>query len=300
MKKYTNSQDGFTLIEVLIAITILAFLMVGIYTIVTNSVETKDRVLTEDKSFVQALRALERLQSDVAQAWSPLYAHAKYNATAERARAQAQQIEFKPSKFKATERFPFETVTKRAAPAVISEEKSEIIFFTASNRRKLQDSKQSRYAWVKHSLKKTDKVVSSEDNDASGEFEWVRTFQNSDLWEEQFNFDDTASQVLLRGVKSLEFFFWDQKSEKFVDRLRDSGEPDLLRVLKVKVTWLDTDGIEQVYERVMRPLWPSFDTKKDEEEKEIFRKSQGGGTGGGIAGGSGPCGDGGDNAGDDL
>lgn len=280
MKNQLRSQAGFTLIEVLIAITILAFLMVGVYTIVSNSIATKDRVLTEDKSFVQVMRALDRLQTDVAQLWSPLYAHAKYNATIAREQAQQEQREFVPSKFVATERFPFETVTGKGAPAVVSEEKSEIIFFTAANRRKLQDSKQSRYAWVKHSLRKTDNVVTSDDQTPTGEFEWIRTIQNTDLWEDRFNFDDIPPQVLLRGVKNLEFFFWDQRSEKFVDRLNDSSEKDVLKILKVKVTWIDTDGLEQIFERVMKPLWPDFDTKKDEEEKQIFRKAQPAGGGG--------------------
>ncbi len=280
MKNQLRSQAGFTLIEVLIAITILAFLMVGVYTIVSNSIATKDRVLTEDKSFVQVMRALDRLQTDVAQLWSPLYAHAKYNATIAREQAQQEQREFVPSKFVATERFPFETVTGKGAPAVVSEEKSEIIFFTAANRRKLQDSKQSRYAWVKHSLRKTDNVVTSDDQTPTGEFEWIRTIQNTDLWEDRFNFDDIPPQILLRGVKNLEFFFWDQRSEKFVDRLNDSSEKDVLKILKVKVTWIDTDGLEQIFERVMKPLWPDFDTKKDEEEKQIFRKAQPAGGGG--------------------
>lgn len=286
MRDLLKSQRGFTLIEVLIAITILAFLMVGIYTIVTNSIETKDRVLSEDKSFVQVMRALDRLQSDLAQAWSPLYAHAKYNATIAREQAQQEQREFKPSTFRATERFPFESVTGRAAPAIISEEKSELIFFTAANRRKLQDSKQSRYAWVKHSIRKRDKVVTSESTIAEGEFEWIRTIQNTDLWEPRFNFEDSAPQVLLRGVKNLEFFFWDQRSEKFVDRLSDSSEQDVLNIVKVKVTWIDSDGLEQIFERIIRPLWPKFDTKKDEEEKQIFRRT-GAGNRGSVGGGSG-------------
>lgn len=281
MEARKNSQAGFTLIEVLIAITILAFLMVGVYTIITNSVATKDRVLKEDKSFVQVLRALNRLQSDVAQLWSPLYAHAKYNANEARVQAQAARTEFKPSTFKASERFPFETVTGKAAPAVVAEEKSEIIFFTASNRRKMQDSKQSRYAWVKYSLRKNDEVVSTETESKAGEYEWIRTFQNADLWNSQFSFDDSTPQVLLRGVKTLEFLYWDDRSEKFVDRLRDSSEPELLRILKVKVAWVGDDGIELEYERIMRPLWPHFDTKKDEEEKALFRKKQGGASGGG-------------------
>lgn len=281
MKNLLKSQRGFTLIEVLIAITILAFLMVGIYTIVSNSIETKDRVLKEDKSFVQVMRALDRLQSDLAQAWSPLYAHAKYNATIAREQAQQEQREFKPSTFKASERFPFESVTGRAAPAVISEEKSELIFFTTANRRKLQDSKQSRYAWVKHSLRKKDKVVSSGDSIIEGDFEWIRTIQNTDLWEDQFNFDESPPQVLLRSVKTLEFFFWDQRSEKFIDRLNDSSEKDILKIVKAKVTWIDSDGQEQVFERIIRPLWPKFDTKKDEEEKQIFRKTNTSGSGGG-------------------
>lgn len=299
MKKLIKSQSGFTLIEVLIAITILAFLMAGVYTIVSNSVDTKDRILTEDKSFVQVMRAFERLQGDVAQLWTPLYAHAKYNATAERARAQQAGQEFKPSSFKGTDRFPFETVTGKPAPAIISEEKSEIIFFTAANRRKLQNSKQSRYAWVKHSLRKSEEVVTSDSAPDAGQSEWVRTFQNENLWEENFSFDDTAPQVLLRGVKALEFNFWDQRNEKWVDRLQDSTDPDLLRVLKVKLTWIDPEGIEHSFERIIRPIWPNFDTKKDEEEKELFRKKNQGGGGSQEGGSPQSPNDGGDDGGED-
>src|SRR5690606_22347945 len=125
--------------------------------------------------------AFERLQGDVAQAWSPLYAHAKFNATVARAQAQAAGEQYKPSPFKATERFPAETVTGRPAPAIVSEEKNEIIFFTAANRRKLQDAKQSRYAWVKHTLRKSE--VDPAVGKSAGEFEWVRYFQNENLWD---------------------------------------------------------------------------------------------------------------------
>lgn len=279
----SHQQSGFTLIEVLIAITILAFLMVGVYTIVSNSVDTKERVLSEDKSFVQVLRALDRLQSDVNQLWSPLYAHAKYNATVARAHAQASGSEFKPSSFRATERFVAETVTAQIVPAIVNESKSEIIFFTAANRRKLQDSKQSRYAWVKHSLRNMEKRPEDEGKEV-GSFEWIRSFQNENLWEPDFNFEDSSAQVLLRGLKSLEFTFWDDRSEKYVDRLQDSTDPDALRVLRVTLVWIDSDGLEQTFTRVMRPIWPFFDTKKDETEKEIFRKRQSGnpqGPGGG-------------------
>lgn len=288
-----HSESGFTLLEVLIAITVLAFLMLGVYTIVSNSVDTKDRVLTEDRSYVQVMRALDRLQSDIAQAWSPLYAHAKYNETAERARARSSGQEFKPLPFKSTDRFPFQSVTFQPAPAIEFNGLSDLAFFTAANRRKLQDSKQSRYAWVRHSLRR------SEDQDENGnqvsESEWVRTFQNEDLWSESFNWDDerATTQLLLKGIKTLEFRFWDQRTEKYVERITDSSDPDILRSVQVTLVWVNSDGNEQTFVRVMRPLWPFFDTKKDEEQKELARKEKGNG---GIAGGSQP--QGGDTGGD--
>jgi prepilin-type N-terminal cleavage/methylation domain-containing protein len=153
VKKLVPNNKGFTLIEVLIAITVLAFLMLGVYTIISGSVDTKDRVLSEDRSFVQVMRAFDRVQGDIAQAWSPLYAHAKYNETAERARARSAGQEFKPIPFQASERFPFQSVTKQPVPAIVQDGPSELVFFTAANRRKLQDTKQSRYAWVRHSLR---------------------------------------------------------------------------------------------------------------------------------------------------
>jgi hypothetical protein len=104
--------------------------------------------------------------------------------------------------------------------------------------------------------------------------EWIRSFQNENLWEPDLNWDKTVPQVLLRGVKSLTFSYWDQRTEKFVERLQDSSDPDVLRAIKIDLVWINSDGNEQEFVKVVRPIWPFFDTKKDEEQKEIFRKQQ--------------------------
>ena len=72
-KKEIYSEDGFTLIEVLIAVILLSFLMISVYTIVDNSSNTIHSVTQEDRDFIQIETALSRLDKDFNQIYSPLY-----------------------------------------------------------------------------------------------------------------------------------------------------------------------------------------------------------------------------------
>ena len=47
------SEKGFSLLEVLIAIAILAFISMGVYQTVNQSTAIKERVTSEDKDFLQ-------------------------------------------------------------------------------------------------------------------------------------------------------------------------------------------------------------------------------------------------------
>jgi len=64
--------------------------------------------------------------------------------------------------------------------------------------------------------------------------------------------------VILKRVKSLQFSFWHPQKAKFVEHLRDLPAPAVLRAVKVNLSWEDLAGQEQVFERIIRVVWPYF------------------------------------------
>ena len=72
---------GFTLVEVLIAITILSFISFSTYKMVDSNTDTKERVVKEDQVTIQGLTAIGRLDSDFSQIYNPLYFNSKLAPT---------------------------------------------------------------------------------------------------------------------------------------------------------------------------------------------------------------------------
>lgn len=72
-----NNPQGFTLVEVMISITILMFISFATYKMVDTNIDTKDRVVKEDRQTVQSLTAIGRLDSDISQIYNPLFSSSK-------------------------------------------------------------------------------------------------------------------------------------------------------------------------------------------------------------------------------
>ncbi|WP_417334849.1 PulJ/GspJ family protein [Halobacteriovorax marinus] len=283
-KKRINSnhiykdQSGFTLIEVLIAITILSILMATMYTIVNNSTESKDKIIAEDRDALQLVTALDRMEQDFSQLYSPLYYSAKYqkkndNGFAPRNLGSDEQDKTSNplDSYEASERFPAISTSADIIPIIQNETKTDLIFMTTSNRRVLEDSKQSRYAWVKYALRS-----SSEDADErreGAEYELTRAIETENIYNKEFDWKNVKEYPLLKDIKSFQFLFWNPKTEKFVDKLDQlTTDKDTPRLIRIKLVWINSDNNEVEIDRTYRPLYPYFDTEKDEKEKENARK----------------------------
>ena len=226
-----RSFVGFSLIEVMISLVILSFLMMGIYTIVDNSQRTKEFITAEDNSVLQVQLALNRLDSDFSQMYSPLYFSAKKEA-------KKSSNEYQPS-----EQFPNITEEGHPVPLLDQSDDSTLTFMTSSNRRKMQDIKQSRWTWVQYTL---------EDFDSSQA--WVRKSVAGNPFAEQIYWDKIRPQVLVRKVASVNFWFRDVEKKEWVEDLQNiSGK---LYAIKVELNWYDVNDIEQTNTRVFRVLWP--------------------------------------------
>ena len=120
---------GFSLIEVMISLVLLAFLMMGAYVMVDNSQRTKDSVTVEDRTMLQAQMALNRLEADFSQLYSPAYF------------VQEKKEKRAPVGYQATEQFPRMTGEGQIVPLLEQSDDSTLVFMTSSNRRKMRDIK---------------------------------------------------------------------------------------------------------------------------------------------------------------
>ncbi len=256
-----KDNSGFTLIEVLIAIILLSFISLSTFKMIDNSTDTKDRVLKEDQLLVQTLTAVSRLDSDISQMYSPLFSDGKGNPIID-PNALYQD--------NASSRGAFDGKTKSGLiiPQFQSTDKSTLTFLTAANRRKIAEVKESRYAWVKYSLRHTEKPqgeVEDKNLNTKGEYELIRQSISTNIYSNDLNWGDVKAQVLLTGIKSLEFSFWDERSKKFVTSIQDLNEnKNSIRSLKMELVWIDENNHEQKISKVYRILQPYFNTKTDD------------------------------------
>jgi prepilin-type N-terminal cleavage/methylation domain-containing protein len=265
-----NMKDsrGFTLIEIMVAITLLAFLMISIFNITNNSIDTKDRIVDEDREFLQIQTLFDRLELDFSQIYSPLY-FAFPRISPNTPGAQGADIfdeENPPPRYRPTERFPSEAHGQLLIPTVVNEDQQSLVFLSTSNRRKSLNSEQSRFAWIRYTL------ASIETNDPDdelpegrlGTMQVMRSAQANDPYRRDFNWDQVRSYSLLKGVKEFRFEFWDRDNKRFVDLLRGLPKDALSpRLLKVSFTWVAPDGVEHFFTRTFRPLFPYFDRDAD-------------------------------------
>ena len=240
----------------------MAFIMLSIYTLMSNGSATKDRVVSDDRQYLQIQTALHRIEQDFIQIYSPLYhSFVMDNRTKGRTAIPTtrRRLQYR------TESFPRVSYDGNYVPIVGNEDKAQITFFSSSNRRRIQDGKESRYAWVRYSLE------NNSDEEKRAPFVLVRGIESINPYGGNIlRSDSFTRQQLLKNVAGLEFQFWDPQTKEFVDRKRDvRGEKDLLRAVKVILTWVGEQEEEHIFEKILRPLYPFFDTEK---EKNMIEK----------------------------
>lgn len=268
-----KNQKGFTLIEVLIAIIILAFISLYAYKMIDENTDTKERVIAEDRDLMQTLTAMNRIEVDFNEFYSPLFSYSKQTV-------QNNNDPYKDTSTNSNSLFEGKTKDGTPIPQVMSENKSTLIFLSLVNRRKVAESKESNFTWIKYSIKPTQ----DEENRKNGGNDLVRQSISADPFAQNLNWDNAREQIILSNLKSFEFNFYDEKNKKYTNTLADLNEnKNSIRLLKVNFTWVNRDGNEFKFEKIFRVLTPYFNTKQD----DLKTQSAGGG---GTWGGSNPPG----------
>jgi prepilin-type N-terminal cleavage/methylation domain-containing protein len=256
-----KNNKGFTLVEVLIAILLLSFISLQTFRMIDSSTDTKENVLREDQALLQSLTAISRLDSDISQIYSPLYAFSKANPATDPNAIYQDSSSSKGN-------YEGKTRNGMIIPQFRSEDKSTLVFLTTANRRKVADAKESRFSWVKYSMRRTEKTDEEPLLDKTpnqGENEIIRQTISTNIFNPEQNWSDVKAQILMTHVKSIEFSFWDERAKKFVPSLQDLNEnKNTIRSLKMNLVWVDENNHEQKIEKIYRILHPYFNTKLDD------------------------------------
>lgn len=231
---------------------------------VDNATETKDQVLKEDQLIMQTLTAMNRIDNDISQSYSPLYSFNKQASTS----SSDIQTQDSFSQTEASTTFDGRTKNGLLIPQFISDDKSSIQFLTTSNRRKITNSKESRYAWIKYSLQ----ASIDEDDKKNGGYDLVRQILPVNIYGKEVtailkdpHSEHARAQVILTHIKSLEFSFWDERTKKYVSSLQDLNEnKNLIRSIKLEMVWVDENHHEQKLDKNFRILYPLFHAKQDD------------------------------------
>ena len=312
-----SNDRGFTLIEILIAITIMAFMTMGVVSITQNAADTMDRTTVLNKNNLQIETALSRFEWDFSQIYSPLYFSTVLNlASADqfgngndrdsdgrddntgKAIPPAAPLSPQLQEYyqRLVQRFDqndhFGSVSREGLPIpkFYSPDKTVFEFFTSSNRRKMENTKQSHFGWVRYSLGEAIKRDDEEKNEniPPGLKTLVRYFSADDPYDDKrIDPEDVThvkGAVLLENVESLEFQFWNMTSRKWDTSIRSvPGGENALRGVRLLITWYDSTGFKRSASRIYRNHWP-MEVPQESDTTAVTPASSGGTAGGGTTG----------------
>jgi prepilin-type N-terminal cleavage/methylation domain-containing protein len=271
-----SNQLGFTLLEILIAISILAFISLGVVNITENAVVTKERTTKINENNLQIETAMSRFEWDFSQIYSPLYfstlmdlQKGQNNLSGTQPNTYLQQYQEQLiTRFERNEHFSSISKEGIPIPRFYNPEKFIFEFFTTSNRRKVENQKQSHFAWVRYTLGEQEQTDEEEQNPNLPKSlkSLVRYLSSQDPYsDKRINIEDeqgTKGAVLLRNVENLEFQFWDYQKRKWETSLRNiQGGEGLIRGVKIFITWYDSFGNKRSTTRIFRTLWPIVSTQ---------------------------------------
>lgn len=269
---FISDHKGLSLAEILISLSILAFFSVAVVNITQDSIGTKERIVSEDKEKMLVERAINRIMEDFSNLYSPLSFSAIHRPS--KTGYPGEENDNLLLNERRTNQMYLQstywlgpTYSGHPVPKIVSPSKEVFQFFTTANVRKFQDSKQSTFAWIRYEVK------NNESDEGPGELSLIRYLINENIYDPDSAINNVRPYILMKNLKSFEFHFWDPRSKRFVENLREAQNGELkIQALKIKLTWVRKSGIEEEEERLFTPLWPVFEPEDIAELKNKLSK----------------------------
>lgn len=245
-----SSQDGLTLIEVLIAMALLSFISIAIYQATTSSFDLNFRLGAEANDYSALSLSLQAVETDLAQIYSPIM------------ESRALKPDEKPTTFWTP---PVKPSGLRRARLL--GEKEKLSFIGNGNRRVEADSPQSDFQKVIWEIERNDR----------GAYSLYRvTDPNVYEYEENALGAKPPSRVaLLENLASAQFTYY-RKANKTWEEKWDSEDayakagsrfPELIK-LRIEIPDPLNSASQQIWEVVVRPNLPLNMPTAEEKEKE--------------------------------
>ncbi len=256
--KRLNAQAGFTLLEILLAIAVLSIMMMLIFTLTSESSNTIDRVIVEDRDYMQVETALSIIDRDFQNYYNPLFTEAQ----------EAQEQPESGLDIKTVRPlFPSSTTKGKLVPLFNVVDKTELIFMTSGHQRRIENSKQSHYAWVRYSLESIPNDQKKENNKA--QYRLLRQYTADNPYQETIDWSKVKAHYLLANIFQLKFSYWNEEKKDFVETLDElSPKQQAVRLMQVEFTWIDRNNFESKVTRTFRALQVPFDSR-DEIKKKV-------------------------------
>lgn len=264
----TENQRGIGLLEVLISITVLGLIMTSVVLITQNSQDTRDRVVDEDNTRLQVETAFSRIQWDIAHIYSPLYFTQRMEVKDYMDLSEKEITEHLLEIYQQNANFSSLSYEGLPIPKFSTPEKTEFIFLTRANRRRVANAKESNFLWIRYALESG----LEREGDITNKVLTRQGVTHNPFRSTKIDWNDEKKQVLMRNIKKIDFTYWDQKTKKWVQNLKSTGSGNgVIRAIQVKLTWMEAEDIEQEFIRVFRPLFPLF---YPEDRYELERPEQ--------------------------
>jgi prepilin-type N-terminal cleavage/methylation domain-containing protein len=254
-------ENGFSLLEIMIAIVLLTVITFTVVSIQDNAQNTKERTLQFNEDNLAIESAMSRIEADFLQIYSPLFYSQKFMGSLDP--NVNPGVEEVTSLYERHPRFRSPNQEGIPIPIAFSEPKEELIFLTTANRRKFENQPQSHFTWIRYSL--TDIPVDTEvDNPRSGgkdnrpQKALVRQTYPDDPWaKKDIDWEDIKASTILAHVESLKWEFWNLGARRWESTLTAIVDGELLvRGLKLEIVWFDSQGNKRSTNRIFRNLWP--------------------------------------------
>lgn len=210
-KFHSNKRSGFTFLEVIIVIAIMAFIALGLFQITTKSFQLRDVLSIEGEFYNQIRLAMKVMEKDVSLFYSPLI-------VAPKTRLQQQDYELLNSADLAkVDQYWGGTVHPNGIrPSRFSGENDKVSFVAISNVRMYKDAAESEFLKVQYEL-----VDDTSEEAIQGTKILIRKTQMNAFSDEETEKKE-KKYALLRGIKNFKIQYFNKDKPKDVNNGWDS------------------------------------------------------------------------------